>query len=272
MDNADKSFLNYVDDALENLLHGSCPGAMTTGAWHDNPVANKIINKLEKLAHNLREIQELVLRLDESKPEPEASGGRSRSMQLQNLLSFMERRVSELEESSATDAMTGMLNRNAGVRAIEKRLSEVTPGEECSLVFIDLDNLKQINDTFGHKEGDLFITCVTEIISSSIRCSDIAVRYGGDEFLILFTGCDRNAAEKRMREMYGALNKHNEDAAYPYHMGYSYGIATVASGRSANIWDMVHLADRMMYANKRHRRKTVRPRPNEKSLYLEYII
>lgn len=147
MNNSDKQILNYIDDALECLLQGRYH--CVTAAANDNPAVNQILSKLNELASDLSRIHGLVLRLGNDgleKDSPEEGG--YYPLQLQRLLSSAERRIGELEKSSATDGMTGMLNRQAGLRVIERRLEEAPPGEEHSLVFIDLDNLKEINYVF----------------------------------------------------------------------------------------------------------------------------
>ncbi len=89
------------------------------------------------------------------------------------------------------DSLTGAYNR---------RIIETI--NNCSImVMCDIDNFKNINDTYGHDIGDEVIKKVSDIISSNIRSNDYICRYGGDEFLIAFTKCDSNIAKERMEKI-----------------------------------------------------------------------
>lgn len=248
----EKNFLRYINDTLEHLIEGRYKKHEIT-AVPDNPLADGIVRKLESLAHDLEKIQERANRLSNGKIEPDAADETELcSGQIRGLLSLIEKRLAELEKTSSTEAMTGMLNKRAGMLSMEKRLLESEAEEEHCLAFIDLDGLKQINDSFGHQAGDLFIISMAGIISSSIRRTDIAARYGGDEFLVFFVRCNKNAAEEKMLEMQGALHRLNISVAYPYNMSFSWGIASSKLDHPLDIWEMVYLADRRMYANKRY--------------------
>ncbi len=82
--------------------------------------------------------------------------------------------------------MTGLYNRKILTPELEQRLQKlVQSGSSVMFIAIDMDKLKQINDTLGHQEGDLAITLLAQAIKQSIRKSDYAIRLGGDEFCII---------------------------------------------------------------------------------------
>lgn len=91
----------------------------------------------------------------------------------------------EVSRESQFDKLTGLYNKPAGLSIIQKYLSAKDETASYALLFIDLDNFKTINDNFGHLEGDVILTGVGKAISSKCRIGDIAVRFGGDEFVIL---------------------------------------------------------------------------------------
>lgn len=250
--------MNYIDEALERLLHGQ--NSCVEGAGHEDPVFSSIVGKLEKLADGISKIDNLVERLDYGElaanlpPAPiDNQYPRWNSMLLR-----VEKRVGELEGSLIIDEMTGMPNRQIGLRVIEQRLRDSLPSDEHCLAFIDLDDLKRINDSFGHGAGDMFIQSVAGVILSSIRCSDVAARYGGDEFVVFFGGCGRKMASRKLREMCAALNKVNLSEEFPYRMSFSYGIASNMSDGTDDLWDLINLADRRMYINKQ---RHIKPEP-----------
>lgn len=263
MDNID-DFLNYIDETLESMIQGHSSHAETDEP--ELPVARQIKHKLEKLERNLSEIHGLVRRLNRNGLRRKLSGeGGEHTTRLKSLLSAVEEHVSELERTSETDEMTGLMNRQKGVQAVERRFAEDISDEGLCLVFIDVDNLKQVNDSFGHGEGDLYIKRVAETILTSMRRTDIAVRYGGDEFLLLFPGCGKVEAEKKMHTMRDELGRLSTSFARPYLTSFSYGIASNKENPSLSVWDLIYLADRRMYAQKRHRREQL------ENLRLEYI-
>lgn len=246
-------YLYYIDEALERLLLGQYNSV--AGVGHENLVFSSIDGKLEKLAYGMSKIHSLIERLDCGElaenflPQPSDV----RYWRWHGMIQLVEKRVEELEESLVTDGITGMLNRQRGLRAVERRLSESLPSERHCLAFIDLDDLKRINDNFGHSAGDTFILSVSEVILSSIRCSDIAVRYGGDEFIVFLDGYCMGMAVRKLREMRSALNEINLYKALPYRMDFSCGIVSNQSCQTADLWNLINLADRRMYADKQRR-------------------
>jgi diguanylate cyclase (GGDEF)-like protein len=91
-----------------------------------------------------------------------------------------------LERLALTDPLTGLSNRRAGERALDREAARARrTGSPFSLALLDLDNFKDINDSQGHAVGDDVLCEVSRILMSTFRASDLAVRWGGDEFLVL---------------------------------------------------------------------------------------
>ncbi len=108
----------------------------------------------------------------------------------------LEREVKRLEREATTDPLTGLLNRRGfeDQLKIEKKRSD-RYGHRFLAVYIDIDNLKAINDLQGHDHGDKMIISVTEMIKRNCRSTDFAARVGGDEFIIIFTETGEDEAE-----------------------------------------------------------------------------
>lgn len=98
---------------------------------------------------------------------------------------ILEEKIKQLSIEAKTDPMTKLLNRYGYRERVEALLRCGDPDRKLGILFIDLDHLKEINDTRGHKVGDKAIKQISELISNSIRSRDVAVRYGGDEFVIV---------------------------------------------------------------------------------------
>jgi diguanylate cyclase (GGDEF)-like protein len=110
--------------------------------------------------------------------------------------------ISRLQKLSSEDALTGLMNRGAIEAAIDERLSHRDNRADTGIImFIDLDNFKEVNDTLGHNAGDDALKYVSEFIKTIIRPSDLAGRYGGDEFIIWLEGGRLDTAEQRARAL-----------------------------------------------------------------------
>jgi diguanylate cyclase (GGDEF)-like protein len=152
---------------------------------------------------------------------------------------------------SEFDPLTKTFNRRAGIA----KLNELFPSDDrrqflVSLCFIDINGLKQVNDTLGHKMGDELITTVAEIIKRRIREQDFLVRLGGDEFLIVFNGIGIDLAEKiweRITQEYNQINQ-NEDRAYI--ISVSHGIVDFENKQKTHVDDLIIAADEKMYLEK----------------------
>lgn len=179
------------------------------------------------------------------------------------LLSNEDLAVSEqrLRELSIHDPLSGLFNR----RYIEERLSGLTRNVDApfAILMLDVDHFKRINDTCGHSQGDFVIQAVARILTGSIRNSDIACRYGGDEFLIILIGCGLEDALRKAAEI-----RHNADALSDGCNGMessaitlSVGIALFpASGRDAET--LLRAADAALYRAKNEGRDRITVAPS----------
>ncbi len=152
---------------------------------------------------------------------------------------------------ATTDSLTGILNRRAGMDMLKSRFESAQHGEAgFNLCFFDVDNLKMVNDTFGHLEGDAMIIDVCRIIMSELHPDDVIFRYGGDEFMILFENSCEQEAEKicaRIAQRFEALNRSKQK---PYLIGASFGILSYKSKMNLSLEQIIEIVDKDMYLNK----------------------
>ncbi len=144
------------------------------------------------------------------------------------------------------DAVTGLYNRNYW----EQIISDVTlhpRTQNFSLILIDVDNLKEINDTYGHTAGDKVIEIVGQAIKKCIRKEDAGLRYGGDEFIILLFNQDKKAAYRVIERIRKEINK--LAAGQGMNIQISAGAAYYDCLR--NMGDIIKMADRDLYKEKR---------------------
>ncbi len=168
------------------------------------------------------------------------------------------RRKSQLRELSVKDELTGIGNR----RAFVERIGEVISihrryGLDASLVCLDIDRFKEVNDTLGHASGDAAIRSLAEHITGSIRESDHVYRIGGDEFVIIAEGADREAALELTEKVRRGVEEC--DLIPEMKITISLGVAVLEDDDTADSW-MAH-ADAALYEAKDAGRNTIRMHP-----------
>jgi len=171
--------------------------------------------------------------------------------QIQGKQEESESKIEELEVHAYKDTMTTMYNRNFGMSTLDRWLFEK---RKFVLVFADLDNLKFVNDEFGHTEGDLYILSAAKYLKTFSNDSVIS-RIGGDEFMILAQHMDYNQAESKMNQIYEKFqnDEYLDDKIYMYSI--SFGIVAVENDSTLSASELLSLADERMYENKRMRKR-----------------
>jgi len=159
-------------------------------------------------------------------------------------------RIAALERASSQDALTGLPNRGVAELALRSRLYDVKDGGwPLGLLFVDIDGFKQVNDEYGHAAGDDVLGVVGRSLAAGLRESDIAARWGGDEFVILSAASDREQIEvlaRRLRSLVAtsAITIGESQVSVTLSVG-----ATLADP-SDTIETLVCRADKAMYESK----------------------
>ncbi len=161
------------------------------------------------------------------------------------------REIRDIEYRAYTDAMTGFFVRDVAMSRLKDYLSVNLP---CFIVFIDMDGLKTVNDTYGHNEGDKYILWVTDIMKAALEGHTIA-RLGGDEFLVVGKlSPNENITDvflKIAKDVSEIADKHGK----PYQTSVSYGIQEIGSDNVLGYAELVEMADAKMYNFKRERKR-----------------
>jgi diguanylate cyclase len=155
-------------------------------------------------------------------------------------------RTRQLEEVSRTDALTGLLNVRELIETLTKVLRHAERhGETVALVYIDINDFKQINDKHGHLRGDEVLRYVANAIRRISRIEDSCFRYGGDEFCVILPNCDKKQAEEiYIRRMYEEMYKREE------YISLSIGCAATGADSYLSPEELIHRADEQMYIMK----------------------
>ncbi len=168
-----------------------------------------------------------------------------------------ERRRAEaaIQTLSLVDELTGLYNRRGFLAFSKQHLNSVHRNhKDLIVVYADLDGLKKINDSFGHKEGDRALIKTAEILKETFRSSDVLSRLGGDEFTVLAAVEPDGGAEAIIGRLEYKLQSYNSLKAVPYNLSMSLGYVLFNPEENRSIDDLMALADKAMYENKRNKR------------------
>jgi diguanylate cyclase (GGDEF)-like protein len=157
-----------------------------------------------------------------------------------------------IRTDSKIDSLTGIGNRYAFNEFINKLASQNVK-EFYSVVIMDMDHFKEINDTLGHAEGDNALRDMAAIIKGCARHSDFAARYGGDEFVLAVKA--EYDIEKLIKRIERSMEMQNEKHTRPYRLEMSYGYDVYAAGQSHSINEFLNHVDSLMYQHKAERRR-----------------
>lgn len=147
------------------------------------------------------------------------------------------------------DELTGSFNRRYFRQVLEVELNKIREEDsEACVVFIDVDDFKYINDTYGHRIGDEALRLFSDILKNSIRNTDVYARMSGDEFVVLFLGCNESVANERMRNIKERLYKERLGTVK---IDFSYGINYINKDTRLTPDSILNEADKKMYEDKR---------------------
>lgn len=169
-------------------------------------------------------------------------------------ISQLKETEKKLYEAANTDILTGLYNRR-GFFALAEHQLHVADREKRNLIliYLDLNDMKRINDKFGHKEGDRALADTANLLRRSFRESDILGRMGGDEFAVLLTEpSDQDIEQLICRHIQQNLKGHNEQNSRPYLLSVSVGIARYNPEKPCTLDELLTTADKLMYREKRH--------------------
>jgi diguanylate cyclase (GGDEF)-like protein len=178
---------------------------------------------------------------------------RERERRLEAYRIEIERANRELHALATLDALTQLPNRRGFEPVAEQLISIAERGaEDFSLLFIDLDGLKRVNDLLGHDVGSQMIVDVAEAIRVVARRSDAPARIGGDEFCLLLTG-GLDVALRIVSRLREHVARFNATSHRPYHLSMSIGYATSTPHERLSLEELMRQADAAMYEDKRSR-------------------
>lgn len=182
---------------------------------------------------------------------------RERTIELEKLNAQLQEKVSEVSNLATTDKLTQLHNRYSFESELEREMARALRySSAMSITLFDIDFFKQINDTYGHSVGDAALARVGEVVMQFIRNTDIAARWGGDEFAIIFPEAALPQAvavtEKLLERVRGIMIADN------VHLSSSFGVTEFVKGDTVD--SLIKRVDEALYAAKMAGRGTIRTR------------
>ncbi len=184
--------------------------------------------------------------------------GKDEIAMLKDNINGMLKRIANMHKTlnkyATLDTLTGIYNRRSGFEHLEDEMVKAKNNNRIlSICFIDINDLKYANDTFGHNEGDKYIQEVCTVIQDIVRSADVFCRLGGDEFLIILPQCTENNAGEVMSVINDSLKESNNRNDKSYDMSISFGI--VEYDLRSDLTQYIEAADTKMYKAKQEYKK-----------------
>lgn len=167
-----------------------------------------------------------------------------------------KRMEEELKRLAHYDTLTGAYNRGYGLELLQRQLKLSKRGKSpLLLAYCDLDNLKDINDEFGHDEGDSVMVQVAKLFKSILREVDIITRMGGDEFLVIFLDSTLKEIPIIREKLSKELTRLNQISKKPYKIEFSTGFSNYDPANPQSMDELIRVADQNMYKEKKRKSK-----------------
>ena len=167
-----------------------------------------------------------------------------------------DRNLVELRRLALRDDLTGVLNRRGFLLLAEQQLAVARrTSTPITVLFVDVDGLKRVNDTFGHQAGDRALADVATLMRATFRASDVIGRIGGDEFcaLLLDDGVEPAHGPPTIARFQAAITAHNAGGTHAFPLSCTVGVVTRKATDDLSITDLLAEADHDLYDNRRRR-------------------
>lgn len=219
--------------------------------------ANEVFNTGESVQYDHKSLKEGRYFLLTLSPVKKSDGTIIAATVVSKDVTELKSMEEKLQALSLTDELTGIYNRRGFFTLVEHQFKLCRRQKRgIFMLYADVDNLKEINDTLGHKEGDLVLIETADILKKNYRESDIVARIGGDEFVVIPVGFDGDNIETITSRLQKAIEIHNSESNRSYKLSISAGIAYYTPRNPCSVDELLLEGDKSMYEQKRHKQKS----------------
>jgi diguanylate cyclase (GGDEF)-like protein/PAS domain S-box-containing protein len=219
--------------------------------------AKKVFNTGESVHHEHKSLKDGRYYLLTLSPVKKSDGMIAAVTVVSKDVTELKQMEEKLKALSLTDELTGIYNRRGFFTLVEHQFKlSKRQKRGIFMLYADVDNLKDINDTFGHQEGDLALIETVDILKKNYRESDIIARIGGDEFVVIPVGTTGDNIEVITSRLQKAVEIHNSKSNRGYKLSISAGIVYYNPQNPCSIDELLLHGDNSMYEQKRHKQKS----------------
>ena len=167
----------------------------------------------------------------------------------------LDRVTHKLNKLYTVDSLANINNRN-GFRINTQHLYQycISAGKPVMLMFLDMDGLKFINDTYGHKAGDTAIASMADVLRRACNAGEVCCRFGGDEFIVFAADYTEERAKALSDRIYAYLDQLNAERNDPFTLATSLGYHITVPQEGMNLFQLVTVADNIMYEQKKKKK------------------
>jgi diguanylate cyclase (GGDEF)-like protein len=246
----DRRRIRYSLTRLTRLVREIHGGDAPIDQLNSSPdVLQPIAEQFQEVLRDLRQQKQAIAKLNEEIKQ-----------RIANRTSALERLVETLRHQATRDALTGLHNRRMLDEILPQLVRQcLADGVKLSLLMMDLDDFRQVNDVLGHVTGDEMLKSLGQIIHSALRSHDAAFRYGGDEFVVLLPNCDGPSARIVTARLQGLVQAMVKNYKLPRPPRLTIGICTLAELAVPSAQNLLKGADEQLYAAKSNRATPLPP-------------
>jgi diguanylate cyclase (GGDEF)-like protein/PAS domain S-box-containing protein len=219
--------------------------------------ADVVFNSGESVHHEYQSIQDGRYFLLTLSPAQRVDGTITAITVISKEITDYKKMQEQLRELSLTDQLTCIYNRRGLFTLVHPVLKQAKRQKKgMFMLYADIDNMKEINDTFGHKEGDAALIEIANILKTNYRESDIIARIGGDEFVVIPVGTAGDDIEKIVNRLEKSLETYNSKRKHDYSLSLSIGVTYYDPENPRSIEELLIQADELMYKHKRNKKNS----------------
>ncbi|MFW2440883.1 MAG: diguanylate cyclase domain-containing protein [Arenicellales bacterium] len=171
-------------------------------------------------------------------------------------LAYMAQQELTALHLATMDELTDLTNRRGFFDLANKALKYCAQNNiSATLIYVDLNDFKSINDKYGHAEGDKSLIAFANFLKDTMRNTDILARIGGDEFVALMTGIDDKETDVILKRLQKTISQHNQEGGHAYDILYSTGVLTFQPEVNQTIDELLAEADSLMYKQKQQQQR-----------------